>query len=809
MKRSHFHRCRYGWFLSVIILTVCSSVQADFIFLKDGFVLQGRLLKQYDTIMDPSGIQVAISKLGGFYLVDDGVRRTYFPTNMVGSTEAIDRKSQLEQFRFNPTHLQWQPSHSPLKPYAVIKNYEWSPQGTRSLDVYSASAKNVIQVDQAINSMTPHAVEVVTKRYTRTYSSFLTQEFEADKALAMLRTRIKAEAAEAKRDVSFDDKLRVARFAAQAGWFEQALTELNSMAQDHPSELQRLNEVRQDIKRSQMRLRMEELDDAIASGQHTFAQTLLSNLDQDAADTQDLTRLSLLRTQYKDQQAALERLRKHLSDLRQNPEASTLARQYAALLDEMDRDLNLDNAKVLSVFLKMADQEERLASRKQSPVTKPDQLLSLALTGWMSGTEGADSGDEASAKLARHRELIKQFLLTDDYAQRKSLIENYLKASPLRADEAVQLIDQLPPPRAEAVSKSILDLTTSPSKNWSEGVKYRVYLPPEYHHHRAYPVILLLPNLGQTFETATMGWLTPAARKGFIVAVPEWVDGQKQLYEGTDKEQEAVLETLRDLRRRFRIDSNRVSLAGYSTGGSLVFDVALTRPHLFASASVICGHAPDDIEKLRYNAQYLPFYIVDASKNRYREKIGPAKKDAMLTLFEYWIPKGYPSLLVEYQGRGFEYFPAEIPYIVDWMSRKKRTAAMPDIGRADLSGNRMGQEFRIVRPSASRFYWIEVEEHKATPQSPVLVSAGWEKDVPNSLRCVMSGMKKAKIWLNASMINFENPVEIRIQGPAGASWQSQFKKKIEPNVAVLLEDYYQRGDSKNLFTQCIEFTFSR
>lgn len=809
MKRSLSHRCCYGLFLSVIILTVCSSVQADFIFLKDGFVLQGRLLKQYDTITDPSGIQVAISKLGGFYLVDDGVRRTYFPTNMVGSTEAIDRKAQLEQFQFNPKHLKWQPSHSPLKQYAVIRSSEWQANGSRTSDVYSASAKNVIQIDQHVNTMTPHAVEVVTERYTRTYSSFLTQELEPDKALAMLRTRIKAEAAEAKKEVSFDDKLRITRFAAQAGWFEQALNELNAIAKEHPTELQRLNEVRQDIKRSQMRIRMEELDDAIASGQHTFVQTLLSNLDEDAADTQDLTKLSLLRTQYKEQQSALERLRKHLADLRSNPAASTLARQYTALLDEMDRDLNLDNAKALSVFLKMADQEERLANRKQTPITKPDQLLSLAITGWMLGSEGADSNEEASGKLARHRELIKQFLLTDDIQHRTILIENYLKSNPLRADEAVQLIDQLPPPRAEAISKSVLDLTTSPSKNWAEGVKYRVYLPPEYHHHRSYPVILLIPNLGQTFETATTGWLTPAARKGFIVAVPEWVEGQKQLYEGTDKEQEAVLETLRDLRRRFRIDSNRVSLAGYSTGGSVVFDVALTRPHLFASASVICGHAPDDIEKLRYNAQYLPFYIVDASKNRYREKIGPAKKDAMLTLFEYWIPKGYPSLLVEYQGRGFEYFPAEVPYIVDWMSRKKRTAAMPDIGRADLSGNRMGQEFRIVRPTANRFYWLEVQEHKATPQSPVLVSAGWEKDVPNSLRCVMSGMKRARIWLNASMINFENPVEIRMQGPAGSERQSQFKKKVEPNVAVLLEDYYQRGDGKNLFTQYIEFTFSR
>jgi hypothetical protein len=201
--------------------------------------------------------------------------------------------------------------------------------------------------------------------------------------------------------------------------------------------------------------------------------------------------------------------------------------------------------------------------------------------------------------------------------------------------------------------------------------------------------------------------------------------------------------------------------------------------------------------------------VVDASKNPFREKLGPAKRDAMMMLFEYWMPKGYPSLFVEYHGRGFEHFHAEKPIIIDWMSRKKRAAAMPELGKADLSGNRLGQEFRILRASATRLYWIEAFDHNPSPQSPVLVSAGWEKDAPNSLRCVMNGMKRVRIWLNSSMVNFENPVEIRIQGPPGSVWASEFKKKLEPSVAVLLEDYYQRGDSKNLFTQYVDFTFKR
>ncbi|MFT3879896.1 MAG: hypothetical protein QM703_09575 [Gemmatales bacterium] len=790
-------------------LIAFSSLQADYIFFKDGYVLQGTPMKVYENIVDPSGMHVPMSKLGGFYFVDDKVRRIYFSQSLVASADPLDRTDQLELFTFRPNNKQWHPSNSALKAYSLNKTGEWKPDGTRFLNMNSKSAPTEIQVDQCIEKLSPTAVEISTKRFTNTFSHYLTKEFTPEAILPILRQRIKTEAAEQKRSVTFDDRLRVARFLGQAGWHDQAQTELTEIAKDFPSDLPRLTQVREDLKKSQVKLKLEEIEDAIAAGQHTFAQNLMTSIDQDGADTQDLTRLSSFRTKYKQQNADLERLRKLLSQARQRAGSSSLAPTAALLFDEIDRDLNLDNAKVLSVFLKLAEQEERLAAKGQPSASNPEQLLALALTGWLQGAEAADQSKEAAERMLRGREFLQTFLITDDDLTRQKMLSDYLARSPLKADEVVQLIDQLPPPRAEAISKPILDLVTRSSTNWPKGVKYRVYLPPEYHHHRSYPLLILPPNFGENYEKATAGWLEPAARKGFIVAVPEWVDGQQDRYLSSDKEQEAVLETLRDMRRRFRVDSNRVSLAGFSSGGSLVFDVALTRPHLFASAAVICGHAPDGMEKLRYNAQYLPFYIVDASKNPFREKVGSAKKDALMLLFEYWIPKGYPSLLVEYQGRGFEQFIAEPANIIDWMSRKKRATAMPELGKANPSGDRGGQEFRIIRPSANRFYWISVGDHQASEQSPVTVAGGWEKEYPNSLRCVLGGVKKARFWLNAGMVNFENPVEIRLSGPPGSSWHSNFKKKLEPNLGVLLEDYYQRGDSKNLFVQFVDYPFPK
>jgi hypothetical protein len=797
--------------LTVALVTL--SARADFIFLNDGFTLQGRVIKEYEYIHDPSGLQVAISKLGGFYMVDDGVRRVLFPKSLVAGAEHIDRRAQLEHLNFNPARKNWHPGGRPLKPFRVTETGPWDPAtGSRTVNMASASEPTVIQIDELVNTLNPYAMEVVVRNYVRTYVTYLTSEFPPDTILDMVRNQVNKEAEQAKRALTFDDKLRVARFAAQANWHEKALAEIKDLIKQYPSELPKLAPLQRDIKSSQLKLKLEELDDAMAAGQHGLAQNLLANLDEEGANTAEQTKLSALRNKYKQQNAELERMRKLLLVRKQQAASSSLTATVAPLIEEIERNLNLDNASNLSVFLKLADQEDRLAARGQPAMLSAEQQLALAVTGWLMGKDGAENNKEAAEKLARGRSFLQKFLLTDDEPQRKQMVTEYLAREPLRVDEITQLIDQLPPPRAEAYSKSTLDLVTHSDPLWPNGVKYRLFLPPEYHHHRSYPVLFLIPSLGQTYESTAEGWLEPAARKGFIVVVPEWTDTQQDRYQGTDKDHAAVTEVLRDIRRRFRIDNNRVCIAGIASGANLVFDVALTRPHLFAGAVVVTGHTPEGIEQLRYNAQYLPFYVVDGSKNRYREKEGFANRDALMKLFEYWIPKGYPSLFVEYQGRGFETsaYPAEIPIIFDWLSRRKRSDAMPELGKADVTGNRLGQEFRAVRSTVNRFYWIGFDDLKASRQTPVLVTAVWEKHAPNSLRAVMSGMKSARVWLNAKMVNFENPVEIDIKGPPRAGWEApKFKQKLEPSTAILLEDFYQRGDSKNLFVQYVDFTFSR
>src|SRR5262249_48488895 len=102
------------------------------------------------------------------------------------------------------------------------------------------------------------------------------------------------------------------------------------------------------------------------------------------------------------------------------------------------------------------------------------------------------------------------------------------------------------------------------------------------------------------------------------------------------------------------------------------------------------------------NAQYLPFYVVDGDLSGDNTKENRQQ-------FDHWIERGYPALWVQYKGRGQESFEGEVPNIFDWMDRKKRAAAFPELGR-DGNGGAFGDEFQSMRSTDNRFYWLRGEE---------------------------------------------------------------------------------------------------
>ena len=97
--------------------------------------------------------------------------------------------------------------------------------------------------------------------------------------------------------------------------------------------------------------------------------------------------------------------------------------------------------------------------------------------------------------------------------------------------------------------------------------EYAVLLPPEYHPLRSYPAIVALHS-GPGPQSAIEVWAAEAARRGYIVIAPDYsVPGQPADYRYTPSEHAAAELALRDARKRYAIDSDRVFVAGQLSGG--------------------------------------------------------------------------------------------------------------------------------------------------------------------------------------------------------------------------------------------------
>ena len=138
------------------------------------------------------------------------------------------------------------------------------------------------------------------------------------------------------------------------------------------------------------------------------------------------------------------------------------------------------------------------------------------------------------------------------------------------------------------------------------------------------------------------------------------------------------------------------------------------------------------------------------------------------------------------------------------MSRKRRASGFPTLGDRN--------DFVTMRESDNRFYWISSD----TIHPNFLNSAGsWRSIVTgaklsarilegNNIHITSKGLNQVTVWLGKDaqgreMIDFTKPVNVRWNGTLTLR-----NVKATPNLAVMLEDLYQRGDRQQMVMTKLE-----
>src|SRR5262249_52477988 len=156
--------------------------------------------------------------------------------------------------------------------------------------------------------------------------------------------------------------------------------------------------------------------------------------------------------------------------------------------------------------------------------------------------------------------------------------------------------------------------------------------------------LIVLHEAGEKATAMLNRWAEAAAANGFLLAAPEWEVLPNGTYNFTEEEHAVVLTMLRDLRRRFQVDSDRVFLTGLGQGGNMAYDIGMSPPDLFAGVLPMSAGPKYFSAAYWRNAQYLPYYVVSG------DRAGEINKK-IREQFTDWVQRGFPSLWVQYKGR--------------------------------------------------------------------------------------------------------------------------------------------------------------
>ncbi len=581
----------------------------------------------------------------------------------------------------------------------------------------------------------------------------------------------------------------------QCGLLNEAEDENEALLKALPKETKVVEDFRNDLRELRLARSMADIERAKESGQHDFARKAIAQLPKENLPANVALKLAGLKAEYEAGVGKLEKANRYLKELQQTANGKKF-KEIIEAADMILGEIHLDGVARLDLFITLAQQAETARNEGNIPLHKPEELLAAAVCGWLLGNAATETNVATARKRLKARDMAMNYLRESSSQKRRDAVLDYVgdSVNALPFDELEKLISLLPPPEAE---KTIS--TTAVTKKTFAGTSYLLKLPPEYRHTRSYPLLMVLPEVGDAPDKVLQRLGDLPARYGMIVAIVDWSVGANAPYSYTDGEQDKVLEVLHQLRRTLQVDSDKVFLLGDGEGANFALDMGATHPDLFAGiVPMTPSPAPLFYQRFEYwkNFQNLPVYMVVGDRSG-------ASVKTIRDILEKWMPRGYPALAVSYKGRGFEWFGEELPYVFDWMSRKTRPTGSPDLGTFNY-------EFRTVRASSNRFYWISTDEinkdclfDPLRPNKeirPAIVQAHINDG--NNITVESMRMLQLNIWLGRGSVDFTKPIYVNLKGKIRGTW----KKELTPKISVLLEDLYARGDRQRPFYQCIRCT---
>jgi pimeloyl-ACP methyl ester carboxylesterase len=711
----------------------------------------------------------------------DGLKRVVVRDSKIEKIEANAAFRNGEKFQFD----QPMSKHGGVMPTEVVsvEAGPWNEKGRRSFRYFGSNPERPIRMQQAIIELSAHVVKF------RGIDGFWLGQIQTDQIPRQVVLGLLARA----NQKLVAERESVIQYLLEVGWYAEAKAELDRLVRDFPrAELkERAENARLFIIRAEAMQRRSDLDRCARALQFHRVAELLKSFKAKEIGTDLQVEVREIERNYD---------REHAAD-------ATLATELRRLAGGLSAQARgFWKHPLVEVLKSIEDAPEAVRDRfaayrkAKSDARATDQAcFALAMSGYLVGHELATSDLAGAEVLWKARDLVREYLVSGESSGRSPQaakiegLEWPLEPGPTEVVQRLELLTRMiqlmPPPRHdESVSPEKTVLHRVGDDENPEPTEYAVWLPPEYHPLRKYPALVVLHG-GQGPSLAIDQWSAEAARRGYILVAPEYtLPNQPPDYRYTPSEHAAVELALRDARKRYAIDSDRVFVAGQIIGGHMAWDIGLAHPDLFAGAVVISGLPAYYVPRYLGHHERLPLYIVLGD-------LAPASNEVVFNSYvKPLILKAWDVTYVEYFRRGLEEFPEEVPHAFDWMDRRRRDPYPKSF------------EACSARTSDDRFYGVVIRDFSpgrtTAPEAAEKLGQNLHpatikmksSSMSNLIRLDVHGINRLDVWLSPKLIDFKRKPEIRVNGKS-VNRQSRVKLDLE----TMLEDVRVRGDRQQVY----------
>ncbi len=744
-----------------------STARGDTVPLKGSVILRGIAVR-----VPGLNLRTAQQNNGGptannpIVLVDDGVRLYFVPRWLVPEIREEDDLASLVRIKIDQRKTTRTSGPEVIGGFKDVRPFNEFGHGMVTLGLRNKD----LDISLGITELRPDYARVEALNYSWQFAISLAS-LPPETLRAILQRGIDPEKEE--------DRKSLVLFYVQAEMYPEASRELASVMADFPSLKEWGAGLQPRIAEGFALKGMNEIQRRIAAGQHALAYQYAQAFptEQVSADVSRQAREIVL--QYEQALDSRTRVLMRLDEL-QGKLKPELADQLRPLRAQLADELHYDTLPRLAAFIRS----------ERDPDLKPEQQLALAYSGWVLGESAAILELPETLRLWEARYLALEYLREEKNPPRQEELLAKLRAvEGTTPEKLVQMVPQLPLPfdAPDVTPRQVQTIQITEPMNPGDPVEYSVILPPEYSPYRRYPALVVMHDSGKSPEEELRWWAgTPgqdgwAARRGYITIAPTYLGEGATAYQHDPESHRIIIETLLDARKRFAIDSDRVTIAGHGSGGDAVFDMATAHPDLFAGAVPICGHSFRSASYLRRNAPDISWYVVSGDREPPNIMMDNARD------LNDMMNQRHRVILCEFKSRGFENYREELPRIFDWLE----TVVRPPLKES------ASFEAKTLRVTDNEFAWLTCSSFPSNTLRP----PSWDTPGVKPAPVVISGKitaggtiyivnpgRRSTLWLTRDLVDFDKRVTVHVNSSV------RFRDFAQPDIAATLERLAITGD---------------